>query len=84
MEFENLFEKLQSLVAEVLDGKAEASGITPETTMDQLNLDSLDMATLLVAVEQDFGVELEDVSVGSNPTMRDLVALIQANLDPDR
>jgi acyl carrier protein len=37
----------------------EDSSITPETKFEDLGLDSLDMVDLIMALEDEFGVEIE-------------------------
>ena len=50
-------EKIAEMIAEISD--MEASEITEETTIEDLGIDSLDIAELLLNVENEFGVKLE-------------------------
>ncbi len=52
-----VFEKLTQIIAEKLD--MEASEITLETTAADLGMDSLDVAELLMDIEDNFGVTVE-------------------------
>ncbi len=51
------FEKLQQIIADVLGIDVEE--ITPETTFkDDLGADSLDVFQIIMAVEEEFGIEI--------------------------
>ena len=51
------FEKLQSIIAEVLN--VDADEITPETTfVDDLGADSLDVFQIIMGIEEEFDIEI--------------------------
>ena len=52
-----VLEKLTQIIAEKLD--IDASTITAETTAADLGMDSLDVAELLMDIEDNFGVTVE-------------------------
>ncbi len=63
------FEKLQSIIAEVLN--VDADEIRPETTfVDDLGADSLDVFQIIMGIEEEFDIEISNekaekiVSVG--------------------
>lgn len=63
------FEKLQSIIAEVLN--VDSDEITPETTfVDDLGADSLDVFQIIMSIEEEFDIEIPNekaekiVSVG--------------------
>lgn len=63
------FEKLQSIIAEVLN--VDADEINPETTfVDDLGADSLDVFQIIMGIEEEFDIEIPNekaetiVSVG--------------------
>ena len=63
------FEKLQNIIAEVLN--VDSDEITPETTfVDDLGADSLDVFQIIMGIEEDFDIEIPNekaekiVSVG--------------------
>ena len=66
------FEKIAAAVA---DSKGlDLSAITPESTFQDLGVDSLDVAELVMNLEDDFGITIElDESV---KTVGDMVKLI--------
>ena len=63
------FEKLQQIIAEVLN--VDSDEITPETTfVDDLGADSLDVFQIIMGIEEEFDIEIPNekaekiVSVG--------------------
>ncbi len=67
-------EKIIEIIAGTVD--TDASAITTDTTMEDLGLDSLDLADLMMNLEDEFGVTLE-LSEQAR-TVGDLIALIEA------
>lgn len=66
------YEKVAKVLAQYRD--MDVDGISMETTFEDLGLDSLDMVDLIMALEDEFGIEIE---VEKNLlTVRDLVELI--------
>lgn len=53
-----VFEKVKALVAEQLS--VEADEINLETTFEDLNADSLDVVELVMALEEEFDIEIPD------------------------
>ena len=54
-----LFEKVKNIIAEQLD--ADVEEITMETSMmKDLNADSLDAVEIMMALEDEFGIEISD------------------------
>ena len=54
------FERICEIMNEVAGVPMEQ--VTPESTVDQLNLDSLDITELILSVEDEFGILVEDDS----------------------
>ena len=74
-----VFEKIKSLLADQLDTDAE--GITLETNIaDDLGADSLDVVELLMAIEDEFEVEIPDEEIENIKTIGDLTEYIQNNM----
>lgn len=66
-------EKLEKIISESKD--LEPGSLTPETTFEALELDSLDLVDMAMACEDEFGVTVEvDDSL---KTVGDLLALIE-------
>lgn len=73
-----VFEKIKSLLADQLDTDAE--GITLDTNIaDDLGADSLDVVELLMAIEDEFEVEIPDEEIENLKTVGAVVDYIQEN-----
>jgi len=71
----NIFEKVKSLVAEQLG--VDAADITLETSFDDLNADSLDVVELIMALEEEFDIEIPDEDAEKIKTVGDAVEYIK-------
>jgi len=68
-------ERVKSIVAERLDTAKEE--ITPESSfMDDLEADSLDTVELVMAFEEEFGIEISDDESNNIRTVGDAVKFI--------
>jgi acyl carrier protein len=75
-----ILEKLKAIVSEQLEIDAES--ITADTRLNEdLNADSLDVVEILMALEDEFGVEIPDEETEKMKTIGDVVDYIQNNKD---
>ncbi|MDD6478266.1 MAG: acyl carrier protein [Oscillospiraceae bacterium] len=75
-----VFEKIKKILAEQLDVDEEE--LTMETKIaEDLGADSLDVVELLMAIEDEFDVEVPDDEIENVKTIGDVVEYIQANID---
>lgn len=73
-----IFEKLKEIIAEQLEIDAES--VTAETRLgEDLNADSLDIVEMLMALEDEFGVDIPDEEIEKMKTVGDVVAYIESN-----
>ncbi|MDO4438482.1 MAG: acyl carrier protein [Eubacteriales bacterium] len=71
------FEKLQSIIADIMNIDAEE--ITLDTTfVDDLGADSLDIAQIMMGIEDEFGVEIPSNLIEDIVTVGDAVEQIKA------
>ena len=70
------FEKTAKILAEYKD--IDVSEISPDSTFEDLGLDSLDTVEIVMSLEDEFGISIELDS--SLKTVRDLVDLIDGSL----
>ncbi len=72
----NVFDKI---VETIVDAKGiDAAQITPESSFKDLNVDSLDIAEMVMTLEDEFGITIElEEGVA---TVRDLVKLIDERI----
>ena len=75
-----VLDKIAEILAEQLD--AEKEDITAETRIaEDLNADSLDVVELLMAIEDEFEIEIPDEDIENMKTVGDVADYIQSKLD---
>ena len=74
-----VFEKIKEILAEQLDVDAEEMA-TDTKIADDLGADSLDVVELLMAIEEEFGVEIPDEEIENLKTIGDVAEYIQNNM----
>ena len=73
-----ILERLKEIVSEQLEIDAES--ITADTRLNEdLNADSLDVVEMLMALEDEFGVDIPDEEIEKMKTIGDVVNFIQKN-----
>mgnify|MGYP004665807237 FL=1 len=71
-----LFEKIRKMIAERFD--IEEGTITPETNIiEDLGVDSLDVAELLLVIEDEFSITVPEEKISELKTVQDLVNFIE-------
>jgi acyl carrier protein len=71
-------EKVKSIIVEQLGVDAEE--VTPAASFtDDLGADSLDIVELVMAFEEEFGIEISDEDAEGITTVQDAVAYIEKN-----
>ncbi|MDB5677408.1 MAG: acyl carrier protein [Sphingomonas sp.] len=71
-------DRVKKIVVEHLG--VEASAVTPEASfIDDLGADSLDIVELVMAFEEEFGVEIPDDAAEKISTVNDAITYIDAN-----
>lgn len=70
-----IFEKVRSLISEQLD--VEEDKITLETTFEDIDADSLDVVELVMALEEEFNLEIADEEVEKIKTVGDIINYIE-------
>ncbi len=71
----NIFEKVKAIVTEQLGVDAEEVAL--ETSFDDLNADSLDVVELIMALEEEFDIEIPDEDAEKIKTVGDAVNYIK-------
>ena len=71
-----IFDKISEVVVDVLD--IDASEVSEETTFDDLDADSLERLQLVTAIEDEFGVEIDDEKLLSLNSVSDAIDAIEA------
>ena len=71
-------EKVNEIIAEQLGVKKEE--IKPESSfVDDLGADSLDTVELVMALEEEFGIEIPDEDAEKISTVKDAIAYIESH-----
>lgn len=74
-----VFEKIKEILAGQLDVDAEEISLDTKIAED-LGADSLDVVELLMAIEDEFDVEIPDEEIEKLKTVGDVVEYIQNNM----
>ncbi len=70
-----MFEKVKAIIIEQLSISDEDM-ITPETTLEDLGADSLDLVEVIMAIEDEFDVQIKDEDLESLKSVGDLINYI--------
>lgn len=70
-----ILEKTIEIAAETLS--ADAEGITEETTLEELEADSLDAIEIITALEEEFGITFDDDQLETLDSLSSLVNAIE-------
>ena len=71
-----MLEKMSEMIAEQLN--CDAAGITAETSFkDDLGADSLDLFELVMALEEEYGVEIPSEDLEKILTVQDVIAYMK-------
>ncbi|MEA2347471.1 MAG: acyl carrier protein [Thermoleophilaceae bacterium] len=77
----NVTVDIEELVIETLKELAgEPDAVTADATLEQIDVDSLDLAELSQVVEEKLGVTLKGSDVAEVTTVADAIALIQGRM----
>ncbi len=79
MNTEEVFEKVKNIIVEQL-GVAEASVTMEASFIDDLGADSLDIVELVMAIEEEFDIEIPDTDAEKVVTVGDVVDYIKENV----
>ena len=79
MSSEEVFEKVKEIIVEQL-GVAEGAVTSEASFIDDLGADSLDIVELIMALEEEFDMEIPDADAEKIVTVNDVVEYIKENL----
>ena len=80
MSSEEVFEKVKEVIVEQL-GVTENSVTIDASFIDDLGADSLDIVELIMALEEEFDMEIPDTDAEKVATVKDVVDYIKENVD---
>ena len=79
MSTEEVFERVKKIIMEQL-GTVESSVTMEASFLDDLGADSLDIVELVMAIEEEFDVEIPDADAEKVVTVGDVVEYIKENV----
>ena len=79
MSSEEIFDKIKEIIVEQL-GVAENSVTEEASFIDDLGADSLDIVELIMALEEEFDIEIPDTDAEKIVTVGDVVDYIKDNV----
>ena len=79
MSSEEVFEKIKNIIVEQL-GVVETSVTLDASFIDDLGADSLDIVELIMALEEEFDIEIPDEDAEKVVTVGDVVDYIKENV----
>ena len=80
MSSEEVFEKVKAIIVEQLQVNEDI--VTEEASfIDDLGADSLDLVELIMALEEEFGIEIPDADAEKVTTVQDVVDYIKENAE---
>ena len=79
MSSEEVFEKVKGIIIEQL-GVADTSVTMEASFIDDLGADSLDIVELVMAIEEEFKIEIPDADAEKVVTVGDVVDYIKENV----
>jgi len=68
--------KITSIIAEKLH--IDAANVTPQSTLQDLGADSLDMVDIVMKVEEEFGIEINDEDAEKLHNVQDVINYVHA------
>ena len=68
--------KITSIVAEKLS--IDAASINPQSTLQDLGADSLDMVDIIMKVEEEFGIEINDEDAEKLHNVQDVINYVHS------
>ena len=79
MNTEEVFDKVKEIIIEQL-GVAETAVVGEASFIDDLGADSLDIVELIMAIEEEFDLEIPDSDAEKVVTVNDVVDYIKENI----
>lgn len=74
----DVLEKVKEIISEQLD--IDIDKIILDSTFEEMDADSLDLVELVMALEEEFGIEITDEEIESIKTVGDVVNHIRSKI----
>lgn len=70
----NVVDTIKSIVAD----KVDVSNLKEDTPLSSLGLDSLDLAEIMISIEESLGVEFSSSEILKLKTLKDVISLVES------
>ncbi len=70
--------KVKAIVSEQLE--VDLNNLTAETTFEEIDADSLDIVELVMALEEEFDLEISDQEIENIKTIGDIISYIESKI----
>ncbi|MCC8152521.1 MAG: acyl carrier protein [Lachnospiraceae bacterium] len=74
-----MLERIRSMIAETFD--MDMDDIKPESTWEDIGLDSLDMVDIVIDIENEYDIEMPDDELENIRTVGELASYVQSKMD---
>jgi acyl carrier protein len=74
----NIEERVKAIISEQLEVPLDS--LTAETTFEEIDADSLDIVELVMALEEEFDLEISDQEIENIKTIGDIVNYIESRI----
>lgn len=74
----SILDKVKKIISEQLE--VDESSLTAETTFEEIDADSLDIVELVMALEEEFDLEISDQEIENIKSVGDVVNYIESKL----
>ena len=81
MSREELIERVKRIIAQ--EAKISLNGVTLETRLEDINIDSLDMIEVALALEKSFNITIVTTELLQFETFEDVIAELERKLSQD-
>jgi acyl carrier protein len=75
-------ERIKGVILQFLHERFDVSPakVTDDTTLRDVGLDSMAMLEVMIELEDVLKIKMKDLTIPPNPSLRDVVAVVQRNL----
>ncbi len=69
--------EVENKIKEIFGKRVDLTGVTVDTTLESLDIDSLDLVEAMMDLEEEFGVQFTNDEILNLKTVKDVVTLVE-------
>ena len=69
---------IENKIKEIFGKRVDLSNVTLDTTLESLDIDSLDLVEAMMDLEEEFGVQFTNDEILTLKTVKDVVTLVES------